>query len=136
MSLFKSVPKGCTKLGKAIGICHKTVKKYLSELIYEGVYDENENLLNSRDFPYWEQVRIKREKQTQKIIEDFREWITQCEFSALARPNYYTRTMEWVRNLKEPEEVKAYVWRKVISGLLRSHEMQEEIKPELIYVKL
>jgi hypothetical protein len=34
--------------------------------------------------------------------------------------------MEWVRRLKEPEEVKAYVWRKVICGLLRPESYRED----------
>ena len=107
MSLLKSVPNGCTKLGRAIGICHKTVKKYLNELITYGVYDEDENLLDSTDFPYWEQVRAKHEKQVQKVIEDFREWIAQIEDSPLVLPNYFTRTMAWIRGLDASEEVKA-----------------------------
>ena len=134
MSLFKDVPKGYSQLAKATGISNKTVKKYLLELEHEGVYDANVNLLNGEYFPYWQHVNAKREKKAQKIIEDFKTWISVQE-EGDAQPNYYTRMMEWVRRLKEPEEVKAYVWRKVICGLLRPGICQEN-KPETVPVRL
>lgn len=118
MGLLKKIPSTDSAIAKAIGVSTQTVKKYIYELERYWIFNREVKLLNEECFPYYAQVRAKRERQAKQVLDDYKNWISIVEDCNEPTP-YYKRSMEWLRRLKEPEEVKAMIWRKVMTGAWR-----------------
>ena len=131
MCLLKYIPKSASAIGKAIGICGKTVKKYLTELETAGVYNPETRLLNEDYFIYKKQVREKRERRNASVLEAYKEWMSLVEDADEPPTAYCKRTMKWFQNLDEPEETKAWVWQKASAGFWKvSKKEQQRIEAE------
>ena len=116
MGLLKKIPSSDSAIGKAIGVSTQTVKKYIYELEHFWIFNREVKLLNEECFPYYKQVRAKRERHAKQVLDDYKDWISMFEDANNEPTPYYKRSMEWLKRLHEPEEVKAMIWRKVMTG--------------------
>lgn len=123
MSLLQYIPKSASAIGKAIGISSKTVKKYLAELETGWVYNREKNLLDEHCFPYNEQVKEKRERHEAMVLEEYKEAISTI---GKKRSSYSKHTMQWIQNLDEPDEIKAWIWRKATMGFWKVNQKERQ----------
>jgi DNA-binding MarR family transcriptional regulator len=123
MCLLQYIPKSASAIGKAIGISSKTVKKYLAELETGWVYNREKNLLDEHCFPYNEQVKEKRERHEAMVLEEYKEAISTI---GKKRSSYSKHTMQWIQNLDEPDEIKAWIWRKATMGFWKVNQKERQ----------
>lgn len=130
MSLLKEIPTKDSAIAKAIGVSTSTVKKYISELEVDWTYLREDKLLDEDFFPYYKQVREKRERRVQKLLKEYREWMG-CFPEADAVPTaYYQRTMNWLRRKNIPDEIKAWIWLKATMGFWKVSKKERQRRDE------
>lgn len=117
MSLLKEIPTKDSAIAKAIGVSTCTVKKYIYELEMDWTYLREDKLLYEDHFPFYRQVREKRERRARKLLEEYRECMRFFPDAESVPTAYYKRTMDWLRRKNIPDEVKALIWQKVLAGV-------------------
>lgn len=132
MCLLKEIPSSDSGIAKAIRVSTVTVKKYIYELEHGWIYYRDEKRLTEDYFPFYKQIREKRERRAQKLLEDFKLWMTVFEDDNNQPTPYYKRTMEWLKRKNIPEEIKAIIWRNVLAGtwkLTKERQAATDILP-------